>query len=244
MRIKVYLNTKDKRIDVNYNRYLQAVIYSAMQGSETADTLHNVGYKIENRPFKLFVYSPIIGKSIYEKETKKIQFLENSIFFVASYNYKVIQSLANFFEQNESIIIGKTIISVTGYELISNDEKEISTTYKTISPIVCYVTENKIVEYFPPESEAFKQSIVNNLAKKYYLCYKENMPDLKITQIKDVKERYVHYKNNFFKGNMLTIQFETITDKIKHIILDTGLGSKNSMGCGMMMEVEETNIHL
>lgn len=244
MRIKINLNIKDKIIDVNYNRYLQAIIYRSLSSFSEINSLHDVGYRIENRPFKMFVYSPIIGKTMYIKETKKIQFLENAYFLVSSSNNEIIKSLILFFEQNNNLLIGKEIIKIHSYELIPNKLKKAMGVYKAISPIVCCSTNNKSVTYFTSDSDELRKSLLNNLAKKYYIYYKEEMPDIKIRIIDNVKEKYVHYNTLFFKGVMFTIVFDNMTYKVHNLILDTGLGSKNSMGCGMMIQVEEKNICL
>ena len=65
MRIKITCDIGEGiRLPINYNYFLTGVIYQFLKESdpEYADFLHQDGYELENRRFKLFTFSQLMAK--------------------------------------------------------------------------------------------------------------------------------------------------------------------------------------
>ena len=65
MRIKITCDIGEGiRLPINYNYFLASAIYGFLRESdpEYADFLHQDGYELENRRFKLFTFSQLMAK--------------------------------------------------------------------------------------------------------------------------------------------------------------------------------------
>lgn len=237
MRFKIIIDLKGKVIPIKYHSLLQGMIYNSMISGYSAEELHNVGYKFGKRKFKLFTYSEIYGETIHLKETNELQFNSEGCFYFSSHNNEFSLSFMKFLTQNNSIVLGKQIIKITSFTILddnvgTNNEEM----FFTISPITAYVTnKDKQTTYFVPGSEEFNNSIIQNLAQKYFLIYNENMPEIEITETTKIKKKIIYFRKTFCVAYHCNIKFKNLTTKVKYIILTCGLGSKNSSGLGMVL---------
>lgn len=236
MRVRIVLNLKDKRVSVNYHSLLQGVIYSSLFNNEQIKDVHDNGYKLGKRKFKLFTFSELYGEAEYLKSSKELLFKEKGYFDFTSHKDDLVIELVSYLIQNKSIILGTEKIDIISYSIlddsVSNEKEE---TYHTTSPITTYITcEGKKTYYYSPDEKEFSESIINNLSQKYYLIYEENMPDISIIEIKNVKMKMVKYRKIFSIAYHCDIKFNNLTPKVKRVILTCGLGAKNSSGFGMV----------
>lgn len=241
MRVRIILDLENKKIPVNYRSLLQGVIYNALFGNEEIKQIHNQGYKIGKRKFKLFTFSEIYGQTSYIKETKELLFQNNAHFDFTAFYDDIVLTFINFLTQNPQIVIGKQIIKVQSYMLLDDILNNNTTEqFLTISPVTAYITdENKKTVYYHPNSEEFKESVINNIAQKYFLVYNENMPDITIDEINNIKEKKVYFRKNFAIAYHFKIIFSNLDEKVKNIIMTCGIGSKNSSGFGMLAKYNE-----
>ena len=62
MRLYVELNAMDSiRLPIHYNYLVQSMIYQNMD-REFAEFLHEQGYEVDKRKFKLFTFSRLLGQ--------------------------------------------------------------------------------------------------------------------------------------------------------------------------------------
>ena len=236
MRVKILLDLKDIKINVKYHSLLQGVIYHALMNNDNVSKIHDKGYSIGNRKFKLFTYSEIYGESVYLKESKELMFTDKGYFFFGSVDDNVTISFISFLQQNMSIVLGNKIIKIVGFEIL-DDYFEIKDEicFTTLSPITIYKTnEKRKTIYMDPSEEEFKESILSNLSQKYYLIYKENLPEVVIKEISNIKKKIVYFRNVFVIAYHFNIIFSNLNKEAIKTILYTGLGSKNSSGFGMV----------
>ncbi len=75
MRLLIELNSeKDLVIPIHYNYYIQGLLYKSIS-PKLAQILHDHGFPIEKRRFKLFTFSRILGEyRIGNGDKKKIRF--------------------------------------------------------------------------------------------------------------------------------------------------------------------------
>jgi len=241
MRIRIKLNTQNKAISINYHSLIQGFIYNVIGRDSFSTELHNIGNRIENRPFKLFTFSEIFGKAKYQNQ--KLFFTSDSYFEITAFDDKIIERIISFLEQNDYINLGNEMIRVNGYDIINDLYKVIEEMrFITISPVICNLTENKKPLYINPKSNEYQEVILNNLSKKYYLCYNENMPNVSM-KIDNIEEKKVYFRNIFYICYHYHIIFYNLNTQLLNLILRTGIGSKNSMGFGML-RYEKENISL
>jgi CRISPR-associated endoribonuclease Cas6 len=236
MRIRINLALRDKTISVRYNSLLQGFIYTALGYPNFNAPIHDHANRLENRPFKLFVFSEINGKSKYLNKEELLYFEEDGYFDFSSYNQDLVIKIIDYMNLNNNILLGKQVVKILGYDILNDyvSPNRNHFTFRTCSPIVCYQTENKRVKYFDPQNKEFSQSIMSNLEKKYFICYNDKMPDMKIIKIDSIKKKVVYFRKVFYIAYHCSLTIETESLKLVSLILSTGLGSKNSMGFGMV----------
>ena len=199
MRIRIVLDLKDVKISVKYHSMLQGLIYNALFNNQDIKNIHDKGYKIGKRKFKLFTYSELYGESKYIKETKELLFENTASFDFTCYKDDLALSYVTFFANNQKVCLGNKIVKVLSCSIIDDSvNNNPVTSFRTISPITTYITDqNKKTIYFDPSMDEFKESIIQNLAQKYYLVYNENIPDIEITEIRNIKQKKIYFRNIF-----------------------------------------------
>ncbi|MGI6729568.1 MAG: CRISPR-associated endoribonuclease Cas6 [Bacilli bacterium] len=236
MRVRIYLELDDKKISVKYHSLLQGLIYHSLGYTNEVTELHNDGNKIENRPFKLFTFSEIYAKASYLQTEKKLHFLENGYFDFTSFNQELVIKFIDHINLNNKIVLGQIIINVIGYDLLDDNVilNDNPITFTTCSPIVCYKTDNKKIEYLNPLDYEFVTHLKNNIAKKFYLCYEEDLPLFEIINIENIKKKVIYFRETFYVAYHCKITVQLNDKRLANMIMTTGLGAKNSMGFGMV----------
>lgn len=238
MRLKITLDLTDKKIPVKYNSLLQGMIYYTFIDNPKVDKLHSEGFKIDKRKFKLFTFSEIYGDSTFLPDTKELLFHGYGAFELASAKDDLILSTIEFLRNNRKVILGNQIVNVNSFSILSeNIDDKVSEVYYTISPVTAYKTlENKKTMYIHPNDSEFDDYIINNLSKKYFLMFNENMPAIQIINKSNIKEKKIYFRDTWCIAYHLTIEFNNLTEKVKKTILCCGVGSKNSIGLGMLSQ--------
>lgn len=239
MRIRVVLDLQDKTISVKYRSILSGIVYSMLPLDEKTTILHDNGVKLENRKFKLLTFSEIYGDTVYNENKKALEFKSSGCFDITSFDDDVVINIAKYIEENNFVIFKSKYIQILKYDILddfcNNDDK---VSYYTVSPITIYKTINKFVKYYNPNEEEFKEAIINNIRKKYFLCYHKNAKDFSISEIKNIIKKLVYFRNTIYEAYHLTITFNGLNPEIQKIIMTTGLGPKNALGFGMVSKVK------
>lgn len=236
MVVRLEFSFKDQlEIPINYNYHLQSAIYKNLD-KDFSDFLHNIGFEYNKRKFKLFTFSRIFSKfSIYDK---KIVFKSPIHFYFASIIDEIVISLISNIINKGFIRIFKRKIRFKGYKILKFDlNKEF---FKTLSPITIYKTIDKKFVYFSPNDELFSNLIFENLKKKYKLIYGSDYNGEFHFKFLNYKKEVLEYKGNYiiaYSGNLKII----CSDEMKNVILNCGLGSKNSLGLGMVIASKALN---
>lgn len=234
LRLKIEMKKKGFKIPISYQSILQGLIYNTFQQQELGDFYHNRGYTLDEKVFKMFVFSNLYGD--YTIENKELCFNERFRFYLSSYDERFIESFYNFLTINSKVILNNQIVDIVNVEMVDlpyySGIKTIK--IKTISPVVAYKTIDKYVQYFKPSDAEFEQLIFNNLIRKDK-AYQSHINEIKfkIKEIKFEKERIVKFKNTFYKAYMFMMDIETNYDTLK-LLYDTGMSAKGSSGFGMI----------
>jgi CRISPR-associated endoribonuclease Cas6 len=239
MRLNINVGFKEKlSLPIHYNNILQAVILNWLGDENYQKFIHDCGYKIGKRKYKLFTFSKIYGKFKINRERKIIDFFDNAHFTVSSLENKFLSYLALNVIEKDNFKFGNNIVEVDSIETVHNRISEREEVY-TKSPIVMYSTfknyaGNKTYYYNPLEHE-FSELIRKNLIHKYEAYY-DKLPtkdDFSISPLnrKKLKERVVIYKGYVIKGWDGEFLIEG-SKELMDIAYNAGIGSKNSQGFG------------
>lgn len=227
-------------LPTHYNHILQGFIYSNIS-ADLAEFLHEKGYILNNRNFKLFTYSNILTKG--QVKNKKLYFGKTVEWVVKSPIPEFINSFGTYILQKDDLNLGNNKVTVNRTQLkkqkVDSDEIEV----KAISPIVAYSTfakENgsKYTCYFSPHENDFPRIIKENILKKYTAFYGDLEKDVEFTiqPISNVNLNIVYYKDFLIKG--YSGKYKIRGDKrLLELALDAGVGSKNSQGFGCIEQI-------
>lgn len=233
MRLTIQFEQPSITLPVNYHNLIQGWIYSILPADGYGKFLHDEGYKAGNRPFKLFVFSDLMGS--YEIRNRQITFKDRCRLRIGSQSEEFIQYLYHFLSANQKAMIGHETLNIRSLKLEElpyfKEEKEVL--IRTISPVTAYSTADKQVTYFAPGSEEFAESCLNNLKNKCAAYNMDVIPDFKITEIQYAKKRIIHFKNTFYIAYNVTLSIRVDYPTL-NLIWNTGLCAKNSAGFGMI----------
>lgn len=238
MRLTIQFEQPTITLPVNYHNLIQGWIYSILPAEGYGSFIHDQGYRAGNRPFKLFVFSDLMGS--YEIKDRQITFKDGCTLKIGSQSEEFIQHLYQFLSMNQKAMIGHQVLNIRSMKLEElpcfKGEKEVL--LRSISPVTAYSTSEKKVTYFEPGSEEFEQSCLNNLKNKcsaYSLAFS---PSFEIINVEYAKKRIIHFKNTFYVSYnvMLRVRVDYPT---LNLIWNTGLCAKNSAGFGMINLLKE-----
>mgnify|MGYP001108674466 CR=1 FL=1 len=249
MRLEIeFAIDEPRRININYNHYIMSSIYSLI-GESNRDYsyfLHEEGYKIGNRRFKLFVYSRFLPESFEIEDKYMIINRGKARLYINSPVEEFINSLGDSLKKYRCMKMGHEEFRIRNIYLRDDIPKDYETQFITLSPIVITTgtkRDNKIKSRTVHIAEPkFIENIKNNLLRKYFLIHRklpENMNiDIKFNRKYAKKSNRGHLIN--FKGIMVKGYMAPFTmrcdNSIKKIAIDCGLGENNSIGMGYIVE--------
>ena len=235
MRLRLKIITKNRTIPVNYKHLIQGLVYTMLGEEEKFKTLHDEGVDAQFRPFKLFVISDLSGKFIYEPDSKTIRFENEAHFDIGCRDEDIILRIIDFLNRNTHLHLGREVFEHNGYELL-NDKirpKE-KLVFTSISPVTVYVQREGKTQYLEPMTEEYRESIIYNLQQKHRLVFHQEPSDFEIVEIIPLRKRIAHFKKTFVVSHDLRLSIKNATDEVIDLLMNTGIGSKNSMGFGML----------
>lgn len=232
--IKILLKNQQMTLPVNYQSYLQGVIYKWLEyDEEYATFIHGTGAMIDNYHYKMFTFSSLDGKSTYRNHT--LTFNGNLVFEVRAADDYFIDLIEKSIMENPYIRIGKQIIQIYSYEIHASNILTNTINISMRTPIIVRTTEQSgYVKYFRPDEINFYQAIVDNAIKKYEFVEHDEQPALSITPIKVTEHNKVvaHYKDMVLTGWKGIYQLQGTPDLMTFLYY-TGIGERNSQGFGM-----------
>lgn len=208
MKIKINLKSEQNiELPIQYNHIVQAFIYNNID-EKIAKFLHDKGYVVNNRSFKLFNFSRIFGNYKIDKDNKKIIFESPIEIIIKTPIEDFAKSLMNNIILNSNLKLGDNKLNIENYEIssdiIEGSSGESTICIKTLSPITTYSTLKELdgtnyTYYFLPEDPKFENLINNNLKKKAEILNVNFNSGLKILNYRG-KKRIIIYKNFVIKA--------------------------------------------
>jgi len=250
-----------QRLPLNYNYPLSSAIYKLLKfGSpEFADFLHNTGYKLNGKRYKLFSFALKPGEikfgnncinlssriiKLYVTSPLVDNFIHN--FVIGSFNNRIIQI-------SDSSV--KSSLLIKQVETISEPVFTNKASFRLVSPMVLSTirkNENGSFQYYFRYSDDIKEInrvFTQNLKNKYELIYSNvyNGPgielnwDKKYIAKKKAENKRLTKKISVVKKGELPVEIIGIevpfiltgdADLMK-VGYECGFGEKNSMGFGL-----------
>lgn len=247
MRLEVALaapESNDIGLPLHYNKAVQGLIYQLI--GDYLPELHDKGYVVQGRVFRLFVFSRILG------EIEKLG--NGSILFRSPIRIKVSSPIPRFLE-----LIGNRLLQVQYVNLHTCQLKVDSVSIKknpdfypgtkiirAMSPITVYSTltagdGRKKTYYYNPKENEFAEQIAGNIFKKAILLgISTDGAEFQIEPHRIISsDRKTMYYNNFvITAWMGQYKITANMPELFHIAYDAGLGAKNSQGFGMIEIVQ------
>ncbi len=259
LRMKLRHIEDEKLIPYNYNYFLSSAIYSLLGfgSAEFAEFLHDIGYRVNNKTYKLFTFALRFEK--YETSQQGIRLLSPYVYLTVS-SPKIDEFfkgilIGSFNEQELKLKIKKDFIHrfiILSVEEIPYPDFFEETKFSLLTPIVLSTMRRyngKLSQYYFRYNDDIREinRVLNyNLINKYEIIngvkYKGNGINLKWDEkyISAHKTRGVIKKTSLpIKGNTIEIvgnllPFTLDGDKeLMKVGYEAGFGEKNSMGFGM-----------
>jgi len=248
MRLEIeFFSSEIKKLSFNYNYYITSAIYDLISehNKDFSQMLHDEGYKVGNKKFKLFVYSRLMPERYSIDKDYMIIHKGITRLYINSPIKEFINSLGNSMMKKGLMRINDQIFKVNNIYLKDDFVFDYGTEFVTLSPIVVTTGIRKDGQVKPRTvhitDSKFIENIKNNLIKKYYLIYGK-LPENMSIDIKFDKEyikrnrrgHLIHFKGITIKGFIIPFVM-TCANDIKKVAIDCGLGENNSIGMGYIM---------
>lgn len=220
-----------------YNRAIQGLIYNLLD-TDFANWLHDTGFKYGRRSFKLFTFSRLFGP--FTRRGDLIDFGKKVQLYISSPIDKFVGQLCNNLLKKK-LVLETNFINVESIEFLKKPTFSPSAIIRTLSPVTVYSTlltpqNTKKTYYYSPYEKEFSELILQNLLKKADMLNIAAKKEFKIRPY-CVKDVYVSFKETLIRG--WVGEFEVEGDpNLLEIAYETGLGSKNSAGFGMIELIE------
>jgi CRISPR-associated endoribonuclease Cas6 len=145
-------------------------------------------------------------------------------------------TLSSFIKKREFDLDGNKLV-LNSVEAINPEVSGEKVVLRCLSPITAYRTNVKKYVYFKPNQREFYDVLKANLLRKYEIVYEK--PYTGKLNIYPIEVRDTYRKKVVYQGKLLieawegTYGMEAEKDMIK-LALESGLGSRNSQGFGMV----------
>ncbi len=197
-----------------------------------AALLHDRGYPVGGKQFKLFTFSDLSGP--YEIQGKQILFPDKLRLTVRSPDPILIRTLLRAAAQNRSYLLCGNPLTLEDFRVTDTPITVDTLRIRTRSPITVHITtpEGK-TRYFSPEEPEFYEAISENAKAK--LRAVSGMPEdfcLTLTPEGPVTRLVTTYKGIYITGWRGTFRLSGPAPVLE-FLYNTGLGDRNSQGFGM-----------
>lgn len=225
------------RISFAHFKALQGLAYSLIGHDRAlAQEIHDRSYP-DKKSFKFFCFSDIIGR--YQNNGEKLIYKSTITWELRSADDRVINAAEQYVSANSAVKIGNQLCRIISYEMREKHFCTDTLTVRMNTPIVVYHTEaSGFVRYFHPYEQAFCDAVINNIKNKYEMFYDKPLPgDVAFInkKLSDKDKCITHYEKSVITAWYGEYQI-TASPEILDFIWHTGLGGKNSMGFGTVIE--------
>ena len=234
-------------LPVHYGHLLQGLIYRQMENPVLRSYLHDQGFAIEKRRFKLFTFSRLMGRAArYDQASGRLLLTPPLRLVICSPIPFILQELGTGFLRQGQVRLGETHLEVKEMATAAPRVTRETLQVRMLSPLVVYSTlggadGRSYTYYYSPFEPRFTELVANNLAKKHLLVHgRPAQPDgftIRPVRVRERDLKVTNYKGTVIKGWMG--EYELSGDpELLQLALDAGLGAKNSQGYGCCTPAE------
>jgi len=244
MQYTIKFDCDNLQLPIHYNHIIQGFIYKNIFDDDFREFLHEKGFEVDGKRFKLFTFSQLYGDYIFDNKNKTITFIDRCELTVSSivddFNHEFLKSC--FY--NKELKLNNQPIEVAEIVMNENTAKTSKSVIKTLSPITVYSTvhlngRKKTIYYFPEDS-LFQKYVKDNLIRKASMIYNKSFEkavfDIRPVEGK-VSKNILYFKDIIIKGTSGIFEIQG-DEELTYIALNCGLGSKNSQGFGCIRLVK------
>ena len=234
----IYLKTEGI-ITYNYYYKLMKELYEAMTlvDKEKALSMHETGYNVDSKKFKLFNFRLAFSKEVEYKPDGVKCSLNSSVSLIISGKNEILKLILKGLIKKGCININDTKLEITGFDEDTKVRFDRVMLYKVRTPIVESIYENKVI-YLNPFEKRFYKALGQNLMRKYKAVYNKDYSGELFFDIEDVlkvKKKYItDIKDGFLIGYTdfeIFIEADIDMQKVAYYL---GLGQNNSIGMGSL----------
>lgn len=230
------------RLPLHYNSEVQGLIYKNL-GRALAAQVHDRGTPLGKRQFRFFTFSRLLGR--YQIEGDRIEFTGPVRLRIGSVHEELLESLVLHLLREPLIQLGREECEVRRLEVEPLPKIARPALVRAISPITTYSTlkagdgRKKTYYYTPFEADWEEQLLANLRRKGLALGWgKERLASLEGARIRPFRVgkqdlRIMKYRGTVIKGWTGLYELD-LPEPFFLLAYDSGLGSKNSQGFGMV----------
>lgn len=232
-------------LPTQYNQAVQGFIYHHLEAT-LARWLHDEAYLYRQRHFKMFTFGRIQGSYTRHAEEERIAFKGAITLPIASADGRILQSLAETFLQTSIVTLYHTPCQVASVGIVPPPKPDFSgpVRIRTLSPITVYSTLQgpsgaKKTYYYTPYEREWSTLLLDNLRRKALALGLEEKRVAELHgRVAPLRVGPRDRRVNRFKGTVIVGYTGEYTLELPpalfELAYDTGLGSKNAQGFGMI----------
>ncbi|MEW5762649.1 MAG: CRISPR-associated endoribonuclease Cas6 [Bacillota bacterium] len=248
MQLTIFLSAPEPvAVPVHYGHLLQGLIYRQMENPVLRSYLHDHGFTLEKRRFKLFTFSRLLGRvAHYDREAGRLLLTPPLRLVICSPIPFILQELGTGFLRQGRVRLGDAWLQVKEMAVAAPRVSSGPIRVRALSPVVMQSTlasesGRPYTYYYSPFEPRFGELIGANLAKKHLIIYGRPAPadgfSITPVAVEDRDLKVTRYKDTIVKGWMGRYELRGDPDLLQ-VALDAGLGTKNSQGYGCCELVE------
>lgn len=245
MQLTVYFDAPAPvAVPVHYGHLLQGLIYRQMANPVLRSYLHEQGFALGKRRFKLFTFSRLLGRAArYDRATGRLVLTPPLRLVICSPIPFILQELGTGFLRQGQVRLGEAHLEVKEIATAAPRIMQKTLHVRMLSPLVVYSTLSgadgrNYTYYYSPFEPRFTELAANNLAKKHLLVYGRPVRAegfaIRPVRVEDRDLKVTRYKETIIKGWMGEYELSG-NPALLQVALDAGLGAKNSQGYGCCM---------
>lgn len=226
-------------LPIQYNHIIHGAILNWIENEEYQKFIHDQGFKVENRKYKLYTFSKLQGRFTMDSKNKKIIYHSGVNLLISSYDERLLSCIVNSLIIKHKIRILDYDVEIDNIETYCRNVDSNEIKVYTKSPITVYstfqVNDKNKTYYYSPYEEEFGQLIQRNLINKYVAFHGKEPDDknfsIELLDRRKPKESAIIYKNILIKGWSGEFLLKG-SKELLNIAYQAGVGSKNSQGFG------------
>lgn len=231
MQLHLMLSGENIRLPMASQYSIQGLIYHLL--GSYAQEIHTDKYQLGDKRFRLFTFGPPRGS--YRVEGKTLCFPLGFSLEVRSCDPGIIQAILQHITLSPTVHLLGQPVRISQVRLENKTIFQDCITVKTLTPVTVYTTtETGKTLYFSPTHENFPQYIHQNALSKWCsLPGNQPFPSLQVETLFVGRKIVTMYKGTVINAWHGTFRL-TGQPQVLDFLYQTGLGSKNAQGMGMI----------